>query len=88
MPIDQRTQELAKLAVNYSIMVKSGEKIISYLCIAKDKKIISYSDLTSSLEKGKKLGLPIFFLSTGEPNKKAKEWIDYLKELVIFKKLE
>ena len=31
--------------------------------------------------------LPVLILSTGEPNKKALEWIDYLGDVIRFERL-
>jgi len=32
--------------------------------------------------------MPVLIFSTGEVNKKAQEWLDYLKPMVNFKKVE
>ena len=59
---------------------------IRFLLVAKDKKRITDNDLALSIQKSQSLNLPAFFLSTGEPNKKAKAHLDE-SSLVIFGKL-
>ncbi|HRZ85942.1 MAG TPA: hypothetical protein P5277_04150 [Candidatus Paceibacterota bacterium] len=58
-----------------------------YLCIAKDKKIISEVDIISLLKLGKKEKKKIVFICKGQPNKKAEDWLDYLSEFIQVKKL-
>ncbi len=58
-----------------------------YLCVAKDKKSVTFNDLISVLEQGQKMKLPVMFICTGEPNKKAQEWLNYLGNLLVFRRI-
>lgn len=58
-----------------------------YLCIAKDKKSVSEPEILALLRDGKRAGMPVLFICTTEPNKKALDWVDYLGDYLIFKKL-
>ena len=69
------------------IRLRNSEMIRDYLCICKDKKSITETDVMKYLEDGKKEKLPVFVISSGEPNKKAQEWIDYLNDGFVFRKL-
>ncbi|HLD98046.1 MAG TPA: hypothetical protein VI815_01855, partial [Candidatus Nanoarchaeia archaeon] len=59
-----------------------------YLCIAKEKKAVSDKDLMKYLQIGQKERLPVLFLSNGDASKKAVEWLDYLGNVIVYKKLE
>lgn len=71
---------------DYISVIESENK--KYLCIGKEKKVITESDLMSALKSGQKLKLPVVFVSNGELNKKALEIIEYFKELILFKRVE
>lgn len=71
----------------YSAIIKS-DKGVEYLCIAKDKKSVTDKELIKQLQAGQKKNLPVLFISSGEASKKAVEWLDYLGNLIIYKKLE
>ncbi|MFA5992578.1 MAG: hypothetical protein WC796_02655 [Candidatus Pacearchaeota archaeon] len=58
-----------------------------YLCIAKDKKAVSEPEILDLLKSGKKAGMPVLFICTTEPNKKALDWVDYLGNYLVFRKL-
>ena len=60
----------------------------NYLCIAKDKKLISDKELMKNLQEGRKRNLPVLFISPGDASKKAIEWLDYLGNLIIYKKID
>src|SRR3989344_2276821 len=70
------------------VRLRTNEEIQDYLCIGKDKKSITESDVLKFLDEGKKDKMPVLIFSTGEVNKKAQEWLDYLKPMVNFKKVE
>jgi len=40
------------------------------------------------LQIGQKERLPVLFLSNGDASKKAVEWLDYLGNVIVYKKLE
>ena len=69
------------------IRLRNKEEIKDYLCICKDKKSLTENDVMKFLEEGKKEKLPVFAISSGDPNKKAQEWIDYLEGSFVFRKL-
>ena len=66
--------------------VKEGN-VSSYLCVARDKKSISEKDIIKVLQEGQKEKLPVLLVSNGEANKKAAEWLDYLGEVVGYRKI-
>ena len=70
------------------INVENNGKFDSYICIAKEKKSVSDKDLMKHLQIGQKENLPVLFLSNGEASKKAVEWLDYLGNVIVYKKLE
>ena len=59
-----------------------------YLCIAKEKKSISDKELMKNLQVGQRKNLPVLFVTSGEASKKAIEWLDYLGNVIIYKKME
>ena len=69
------------------VRIRNDSEIKDYLCISKDKKSVTEGDVLKFLEEGKMDKLPVLILSTGEPNKKAQEWLEYLKGVVSFMKL-
>ena len=69
------------------INVENNGKFDSYLCIAKEKKSVSDKDLMKQLQIGQKENLPVLFLSNGDASKKAVEWLDYLGNIIIYRKL-
>jgi hypothetical protein len=71
---------------DYSAIVSSDNK--KYLCLAKDKKVISESDIMAAVKSGQKLKLPVIFVGNGEPNKKALDWLEYFEKLIVYKKFE
>lgn len=79
--------EISVKKKEYKSIVKIDGKF-DYLCIAREKKAINDKDLMSHLELGRKQKLPVLFLSNGEASKKAVDWLDYLGNLIIFKKFE
>jgi hypothetical protein len=66
----------------------SESKGKEYLCIIRDKKMISEMDVMTALKSGQKARMPVVFVSSGEPNKKAEEWITYFGDLFVFKKMK
>jgi hypothetical protein len=72
----------------YQVVIRINSILgkIRFLLIAKDKKRITDNDLALSTQKSQSLNLPAFFLSPGEPNKKAKAYLDE-SSLVIFRQL-
>lgn len=68
----------------FAVSEFNGER---FCVVGKDKKIITEKDLMLALKVGQKYKLPIIFVSRGEPNKKALDWLDYFGNLMIFKGL-
>ena len=73
----------------YSAKIKINTQLGTqeYLCIAKDKKRVNDNDFRIAHQKGQNLKTPVLFISNGELNKKAVEWIAEWKNLLIFKKI-
>lgn len=70
------------------VSVSNNGSSVEYLCIAKEKKSVSDKELMKQLQLGQKKNLPVLFLTSGEASKKAVEWMDYLGNLIVYKKLE
>jgi CBS domain-containing protein len=68
-----------------AILVENGKR---YLCIGKDKKVITESDIMGAVKSGQKLKMPVVFAGNGEPNKKALDWIEYFGDILKFKRVE
>jgi uncharacterized protein YjbK len=61
---------------------------LEYFCKAKNKKTISDSDLSSAAVQGQLKKMPVLFLGTGEPTKKAKELLNTeFKKGIVVKKI-
>lgn len=67
---------------------KGESERTEYLCIAKEKKSVSDKELMKQLQLGQKKNLPVLFVSSGEASKKAVDWLDYLGNVIIYKKME
>ncbi len=61
---------------------------INMLCIAKDKKSITDSDLNLAFQKSQEYKMSVLIVSNGELSKKAVEKMNELENLVFYKKLE
>ncbi len=61
---------------------------INFLCVAKDKKTISDTDLTVSLQKSQSSKLPLLFISKGKLTKKAESYLEEWKNLIRILQIE
>ena len=101
--IEKVEDYLKKEGIEISNVIKKGKKeyhaLVSvnnpegngkneYLCIAKEKKSISDKELMKNLQVGQRKNLPVLFVTSGEASKKAIEWLDYLGNVIIYKKME
>ena len=82
MIIDKKKEVIAKIRTNHIF----GEQI--HYLIAKDKKNISDNDLAVALQNAQAEKMPAIVMSTGDLNKKGKEYISQWNNLVKFKKME
>jgi len=83
-------EELEAKKRDYLAKIKVNSQIgrIDFLCVAKDKKRISDSDLGTAHSKGQKSKLPVLFITPGELTKKAQEYLEKdLKGYLVFKRL-
>ncbi|MEK6891195.1 MAG: hypothetical protein AABX03_03580 [Nanoarchaeota archaeon] len=69
------------------VKVSNNDIKTEYLCIAKEKRSISDKELMKQLQIGQRKNLPVIFVTSGEASKKAVEWLDYLGNLIIYKKM-
>lgn len=60
----------------------------TFLLLAKDKKKISEDDLALALQKAREYRIPAFFLTNGDLNPKAQEYLSKWEGLLKFKKAE
>lgn len=58
-----------------------------YYLFSKEKKKVTEKDLSTALEKSKSEKMPAIFMSPGETDKKAKEYLRHWKNLIKFEKL-
>ncbi|MBI2047259.1 hypothetical protein HYT26_03820 [Candidatus Pacearchaeota archaeon] len=69
------------------VRIESDLGKIEFFALFKDKKKITENDFTLALQKGQSIKLPILFVSTGEPDKKAQAYIESWKNMIRFKKM-
>ena len=74
---------------DYSAVVMLDSQLgkISMLCIAKNKKSVSESDLSIAFQKSTEYKMPVILLAPGELSKKAVDKLQELRNLVFFKKI-
>ena len=84
--IEERGYKLKEY--NCILQIKSELGNIDFLTQAKDKKIITDSDLKKLLNSTKPLGIPAFILYIGGLNKKAREFLIKYKSILKAKKIE
>ena len=58
-----------------------------FYLVAKDKKNVSDNDLAIALQKAQAFKMPILFMSSGELQKKGRDYLSEWKNLVMFEKL-
>jgi len=58
-----------------------------FLLIARDKKLIKEKDFETGLQMAQAEKMPAFFVSGGEPNKKAQDYLREWRNLIKFEKL-
>jgi len=69
------------------VRIESDLGKIEFFAVFKDKKKITENDFTLALQKGQSMKLPILFVSTGEPDKKAQAYMESWKNMIRFKKM-
>jgi len=73
---------------DFLIRVPSAIGYSAFYCKAKDKKTINEGDLSTAYVQGETKKMPVLFLTTGEPTKKAKEMLAREFRNFIIKKIE
>ncbi len=74
--------------INLKIKLPTNLGDLTFFVKAKNKKKVSNADLSLAYSEAQQLGLPILFLTTGEPTKKYNDFIDKkLRGQLIFKKI-
>ena len=73
--------------VDFMIQVGSAFGLLTYYCRAKHKARVTDADLSSAYVQGQLKKLPVIFLSTGEPTKKAKEMLGKEFKTIVFRKI-
>lgn len=83
-------KEISHKAKEFNFLTKIESKLgpMTFYTIAKDKKTVTENDLTKILGESQSIPLPALFLSTGELNKKAKEFLDKFTSVLKFKKID
>jgi hypothetical protein len=73
----------------YLALVKINFELgpITFLTLAKNKKVVSEQDLIKTISDAQKIPLPALFLSTGDLSKKAKEFQEKYHSILKFKKI-
>lgn len=69
------------------IRINSDIGKIRFLCIAKDKKSITENDLALAFQNSQALKMPVFFLSSGNLNKKAQSYLEQNSNFVKFRRI-
>ncbi|MEM4625608.1 MAG: hypothetical protein QXJ28_02485 [Candidatus Pacearchaeota archaeon] len=90
--IEEKFKELGYFIKNSKLKKKEYSGIITkeskdYLCIAKDKKNITETEIMKALRMGQKRNMPVLFMSTGELTGKSLETAKYFKDVFSFIKL-
>ncbi|MBU3906725.1 MAG: hypothetical protein KKA64_00570 [Nanoarchaeota archaeon] len=80
--------DFKKKEFNCIVRINSDLGKIEFLSIAKDKKKVTESDLTLAVQKSNSLKKPVLFISTGDLDKKAKEFMDNYQNIIKFLKIE
>ena len=62
--------------------------VASVSCIYNIGSPTEYEKAVLHLQLGQKENLPVLFISNGDASKKAVEWLDYLGNVIIYRKLE
>jgi len=83
-------QEIEFKKNDYIATVKLDSQLgkMNMLCIAKNKKSITESDLSMAFQKSTEYKMPVLLIAPGELSKKAVEKLQELKNLVFFKRLD
>lgn len=84
--IEERSYKLKEY--NCILQIKSELGNINFLTQAKDKKIITDSDLKKLLNSAQSSGIPAFILYMGELSKKAREFLIKYKSILKAKRIE
>src|SRR3989344_7444115 len=79
--------ESKKKDIIAKVRIESDLGKIEFFAVFKDKKKITENDFTLALQKGQSMKLPILFVSTGEPDKKAQAYMESWKNMIRFKKM-
>jgi hypothetical protein len=74
--------ESKKKEFTAKVRINSEVGKINFLCVAKDKKTISDTDLTVSLQKSQSSKLPLLILSNAKLTKKAESYLDDWRNLI------
>ncbi|PIN94549.1 hypothetical protein COU61_00375 [Candidatus Pacearchaeota archaeon CG10_big_fil_rev_8_21_14_0_10_35_13] len=75
--------EVKKKEATMIIKTSNGLGMIEYLGIYKDKKRISYEDLAIAIQISQSKKMPCLFISPGEMNKKAEEYCEQWKNILV-----
>lgn len=69
------------------IRIDSDLGKINFFLLAKEKKKVTENDLTIALQKAQSIKMPAFLISSGELDKKAKEYLEKYNSLIRFQKI-
>ncbi len=74
--------------INMTLKLPTQLGDLTFFVKARNKKKISNADLSLAYHEGRQLGLPVLFLTTGEPGKKSEEFIKKnFKNQLVFRRI-
>ena len=85
--IKKYSEEIIKKSKEFEFLadINSDVGLVKFFVVAKDKKKITDADLSLAHNKAQLKKLPLMFLSSGDLDKKAKEYI--INNYLIFEKI-
>ncbi len=83
-----QSEIVKKTELDYTVRIPSVVGMLEYYCKARKKKKFNEGDLSSAFVTGQAKKLPILFLATGDPTKRANEMLSKeFKNHLVFKKI-
>ena len=82
----ERTSVVKNKELNFIVQIPSGLGELQYFVKAKNKRSLNEGDLLLAFAEGQHLKLPTLYLSSGDPTRKAKDYLGkYLKGMNFLK---
>jgi len=80
-------KEVKKKEFSAIIRINSDIGKLCFLLIAKDKKKVTENDFSLAVQKSQVEKMPVFFMSSGQPNKKAQKYLENYSSLIKFRQV-